>query len=227
MHELRGFRGIGPMRRVPVCDLREVRPGAQRPPREQSAGACRVVLGPWRGSRLWSSIWGKGDRKPRAQDGGAPGDAYRQDEATTTGEAVDQIFCRVCGDCHFGPWGWNDTLQVLACDSCEDAFGLLAELKRGSRRLRLWTLVGDLSSDFVASYTEVPDEHSGACHVCAEPLVACVPHNVCKRRGETVYRCCLRCSQIARYLVGLGALKLELVKAYARIEAANDQAPDR
>lgn len=209
------------MRRVPVCDLREVRPDAQRPPREQSAGACRVVLGPWRGSRLWSSVWGAGDRKPRAQDGGATGVPDWQEE-TTTGEAVDQLFCRVCGDCHFGPWGWNDTLQVVACDSCEDAFTLLAELKRGPRRLRLWTLVGDMASNFFEAHTEVPEENCGHCHVCASALVASVPNNVYKRRGDAAYRCCLRCSQIGRYLVGLGNLKLELVKAYARIEAAND-----
>lgn len=217
MRELRQFGGLGNLRRVPVCDLREVRAGAQRPSRDQSVGACRIVLGPWRGSRYWSRLWCPSNRAAHPQDGGIVG---HEDRQAATGEEVSQIFCRVCGDCHFGPWGIHDRLRVLTCEGCDDAFALLAQLRK-SRRLELWTLVGNLGSEWFDVHTETPESSAERCGVCNSWLAPNVPRNVYRRRGNATYCACLRCGYVARYLVQLGALKLELVKAFALIEGTD------
>lgn len=206
---------LRPVRRVPVQDLREVRPGAQREPRRDAAGLGRVIPGPWSRDR-------PGRESGTAPGAGAPNAGVRAlrgaigqaTPAPATGEEVAQLYCRVCGDCEGGPWLLDEDLGCLICEACDDGMALLAVLDAPGR-VAYWRAVQLLLNGNVLTGTEF-DDRPQACDVCEVPIGKGMGHSVYRHAGAVRGRCCLECGAHVRYAAYLGPLRAELVKAHAR-----------
>lgn len=200
----------GNLRRVRVSDLREVHDGAQRLARGAAAGSGG-------GSPRQS-----GELCERSGPGSAPASAIRGNvrerfwnedrQEPPTGAEVAGIFCRVCGDCHFGPWGIDPKLGVLVCEGCEEAFDLLDQLSR-TARFRFWTLVGAVQQ--LTTAAEIAGV-SRACLVCKVVIAPELMHTVYRRGSDVDCRTCSSCAERVGYVARLGSLRGELVKAHAR-----------